>query len=73
MSFDAPLETDLKKIYLMLGPACNLKCRHCYETDVPQPRLKKDNRPGCVELPGKDVGRPGKARGLSHATHVLGW
>ena len=41
MSFDAPLETDLKKIYLMLGPACNLKCRHCYETDVPQPRLKK--------------------------------
>lgn len=34
-------EAVLKKIYLMLGPACNLKCRHCYETDVPMPRLKK--------------------------------
>ena len=35
-------ESTLKKIYLMLGSACNLKCRHCYETDVPQPRLKKE-------------------------------
>lgn len=34
-------ENSLRKIYLMLGPACNLKCRHCYETDVPQPHLNK--------------------------------
>ena len=38
-------EAVLKKIYLMLGPACNLKCRHCYETDQPQPRLKKQIHP----------------------------
>ncbi|MDO4937580.1 MAG: 4Fe-4S cluster-binding domain-containing protein [Sutterellaceae bacterium] len=36
-----PTEDCLQKIYLMLGPACNLKCRHCYETDQPMPKLNK--------------------------------
>lgn len=36
------------KIYLMLGTACNLKCRHCYQTDVPQPHLKKTVNPEVV-------------------------
>lgn len=34
-------DRSVDKIYLMLGSACNLKCRHCFETDVPQPRLRK--------------------------------
>lgn len=38
---EKPKESDIRKVYLMLGPACNLKCRHCYQTDVPMPRLKK--------------------------------
>ena len=33
------------KIYLMLGSACNLKCRHCYQADNPQPHLKKRIHP----------------------------
>lgn len=33
---------SIDKIYLMLGSACNMKCRHCYETDVPQPRTRKE-------------------------------
>lgn len=31
----------VQKIYLMMGAACNLKCRHCYQMDNPQPHLHK--------------------------------
>ena len=41
VSIEKPEESDISKVYLMLGPACNLKCRHCYQTDVPMPRLHK--------------------------------
>lgn len=41
MSIGKPQESDISKVYLMLGPACNLKCRHCYQTDVPMPCLHK--------------------------------
>lgn len=41
MIMEYPTEAGLSKIYLMLGPACNLKCRHCYQTDVPMPCLHK--------------------------------
>lgn len=34
-------ERSIRKIYLMLGSACNIKCRHCYQTDVKYPKCKK--------------------------------
>lgn len=42
-------ERDIGKLYLMLGHACNFKCRHCYQADVPMPRLNKKVDPSVIE------------------------
>lgn len=42
-------ERDIEKFYLMIGHACNFKCRHCYQEGMPMPHLDKQVAPQVIE------------------------
>ena len=62
VSIEKPEESDISKVYLMLGPACNLKCRHCLLYTSTQPDILSNGgewgdpeHPKCDGIPLSDI------------------